>query len=90
VERGHGRYGDGHRGRDGILEEGEGLRGLVAGAVGGGDSQGGAQGVPGVEGVGVRLRRIGRPAQRDSSTWRRWPLGRSGYPARSGRRWPRR
>jgi hypothetical protein len=64
VERGHGRYGDGHRGRDGILEEGEGLRGLVAGAVGGGDGQGGAQGVPGVEGVGVRLRRIGRPAQR--------------------------
>jgi hypothetical protein len=37
VERGHGRRGDGHGGRDGILEEGEGLRGLVAGAVGGGD-----------------------------------------------------
>jgi predicted nucleic acid-binding protein len=37
VERDHGRHGDGHRGRDGILEEGEGLRGLVAGAVGGGD-----------------------------------------------------
>jgi hypothetical protein len=37
VERRHGRRGDGHSGRDGILEEGEGLRGLVAGAVAGSD-----------------------------------------------------
>jgi hypothetical protein len=62
VKRGHGRRGDGHRGRDGILEEGEGLRGLVAGAVGGGDGQGGAQGVVGVEGIGVRAGCSGRAA----------------------------
>jgi hypothetical protein len=36
VERGHGRRSDGHGGRDGVLEEGEGVRGPVAGAVGGG------------------------------------------------------
>jgi hypothetical protein len=54
VERGHGRRGDGHGGRDGIFEEGEGLRGLVAGAVGGGDGQGRAEGVGRIEGIGVR------------------------------------
>jgi hypothetical protein len=45
---------DGHRRSAGVLHHVEGLRGLVAGAVGGGDGQGGAQGVVGVEGIGVR------------------------------------
>jgi hypothetical protein len=67
VERDHGRHGDGHRGRDGILEEGEGLRGLVAGAVGGGDGQGSAEGVVGVEGIGMRPGCSGRAAQAVSS-----------------------
>jgi hypothetical protein len=67
VDRGHGRRGDGHGGRDGILEEGEGLRRLVAGAVGGGDGQGGAEGVVGVEGIGVRPGCGGGAAQAVSS-----------------------
>jgi hypothetical protein len=45
---------DGHSRSAGVLNHLEGLRGLVAGAVGGGDGQGSAEGVVGVEGIGVR------------------------------------
>jgi hypothetical protein len=45
---------DGHGGSGGILHHAQGLRGLVAGAVGGGDGQGSAEGVGRVEGIGMR------------------------------------
>jgi hypothetical protein len=58
---------DGHGGSAGVLHHGEGQCGLVAGAVGGGDGQGSAEGVVGVEGIGVRAGCSGRAAQAVSS-----------------------
>jgi hypothetical protein len=55
---------DGHGRSTGVLHHVEGLRRLVAGAVGGGDGQGSAEGVVGVEGIGVGAGCGGRGARR--------------------------